>query len=291
MADPLSIAASVIAVAGLAFSSSKALFELISTIHDAPSVFRNLNQDITALGQILDALRTTLSDRAATMSEGQMACLRAVEQPLEGCDLACKDFRTKVEGLTIHSRDGKRSLRDGVKLRFQSKSIEDFQTKIASWKASLALALDVVSLTSMSADTRTLEALENKMTAAKVQLDADLSKVNTRLEQLLAAEPESEEELQIITRGRESEEQQKASLVQCLFLCQTAADGATQMTGHSFRNNEVFGEGKAVYGDVGQGHNNSSKHCYDSNKVGGKGTGVYGNMDENSFATLIGNAR
>jgi hemolysin activation/secretion protein len=63
------------------------------------------------------------------------------------------------------------------------------------------------------------------------------------------------------------------------------------MTGHSFRNNEVFGEGKAVYGDVGQGHNNSSKHCYDSNKVGGKGTGVYGNMDENSFATLIGNAR
>ena len=146
MADPLSIAASVIAVAGLAFSSSKALFELISTIHDAPSVFQDLNQDIAALDQILDALRTSLSVRAATLSEGQVACLQAVKQPLEGCDLACKEFRTKVEGLTDHSRNGRRSLRDGVKLKFQSKSIEDFQTKIEGWKASLALALDVASL-------------------------------------------------------------------------------------------------------------------------------------------------
>jgi hypothetical protein len=44
MADPLGVTASVIAVAGLAYSSSKALYEIISTIRDAPQVFQNLNQ-------------------------------------------------------------------------------------------------------------------------------------------------------------------------------------------------------------------------------------------------------
>jgi hypothetical protein len=146
MADPLSITASVVAVAGLAYSSSKVLYELISTIRDAPSIFRDLNQDLTTLSHILTALRTKLPDRNATRGEAQLACLAAAEQTLQGCDLACRAFKEKIDGLTIHSQDGKRSFRDGLKLKFQGKSIEDFRVKIISWKASLALALDIALL-------------------------------------------------------------------------------------------------------------------------------------------------
>lgn len=39
MADPLSIAASVIAVASLAYSSTQTLYQTISAIRDAPEVF------------------------------------------------------------------------------------------------------------------------------------------------------------------------------------------------------------------------------------------------------------
>jgi hypothetical protein len=146
MMDPLSITASVVAVAGLAYSSSKVLYDLISTIRDAPLVFQDLNQDVTTLSHILDALRTNLSDRNATRGEAQLAYLAATEQTLLGCDLACRAFKDKVDSLTVRSKDGKRSFRDGLKLKFQGKSIEDFRIKIISWKASLALALDLILL-------------------------------------------------------------------------------------------------------------------------------------------------
>jgi hypothetical protein len=146
MTDPLSVTAGVIAVAGLAYSSSKALYELISTIQDAPQVFQDLNQYIGALGQILEALKTNLDGRGTRLSESQIACLQEAKPTLEGCDLACKDFNTKIEGLTTHSQDGRRSFRDSVKLHFQNKSIADFRMRLAGWKESLSLALDVALL-------------------------------------------------------------------------------------------------------------------------------------------------
>ena len=146
MTDPLSVTAGIIAVAGLAYSSSKALYELISTIQDAPQVFQELNQYIAALSQTLEALKTNLDGRGTRLSESQIACLQEAKPTLKGCDLACKDFKTKMEGLTIHSHDGRRSFRDSIKLHFQNKSIADFRMRLAGWKESLALTLDVALL-------------------------------------------------------------------------------------------------------------------------------------------------
>jgi len=283
MTDPLSVTASIIAVAGLAYSSSKALYEIIPTIRDAPQVFQNLNQSIAALSQILNALKTNLDGRGARLSESQIACLQEAKPTLEGCDLACKDFKTMMEGLTAHSQDGRRSFRDSIKLNFQNKRIADFRMRVVDWKESLALALDVALLTSMSANTEAFKALEVKMAAAEVQITTDLKVVNTRLEKLLASEPESEEELQIMTQKRGVEEQQKTALMQCLSLCQAAADGATQTTGHSFRNNKAFGEARATYGNVGDVPAGSATHSYDSNSASDKARVVYGNMDGASF--------
>jgi hypothetical protein len=146
MADPLSVTASVITVAGLAYSSSKALYEFISTIRNAPPMFQDLYQCIVALSQVINALKTNLPSRGAKLSESHIACIQLAEPILEGCGLACKDFKTKMEQLTTHSQDGRRSFRDGIKLSFQDKSIADLRMRIANWKESLALALDVALL-------------------------------------------------------------------------------------------------------------------------------------------------
>jgi hypothetical protein len=63
----------------------------------------------------------------------------------------------------------------------------------------------------MSANTEEFKALEIKMAAADVQISADLQDVNTRLEKLLESEPESEDDIQIITQKKGAEEQQKQS--------------------------------------------------------------------------------
>jgi hypothetical protein len=128
------------------------------------------------------------------------------------------------------------------------------------------------------------------MATARDQITSSLELVNTRLDKLLSLEPESEEELQVVAQKTAVEEQQKATLMQCFSLYQAAAVGATQITGHSFRNNKVLGEAKVTYGDVGEVQRNSSSHDYDGNEASGKATAVYGNMDGNSFATFMGNS-
>lgn len=141
--------------------------------------------------------------------------------------------------------------------------------------------------TSMSANTEAFQALENKMTAAEDQIRTDLQVVNTRLETLLASEPENEEDVQIITQKKVVEEQQKAVLMQCLLLCQAAADGATQTTGHSFRNNKVFGEARATYGNVGHMPASNALHSYDGNSASDKARVVMGNIDGASFLEFM----
>ncbi|RDW73400.1 hypothetical protein BP6252_07307 [Coleophoma cylindrospora] len=287
MADPLSVTASAIAVAGLAFASSRALYDFISAIRDAPQAFQDLNQYVAALSQVLNTLKTDLDGRGGRLSESQVACLQAVKPTLEGCDVACKEFKTKIEELTAHSQGGKRSFKTSIKLSFQNKNIADFRMRLVAWKESLALALDVVLLTSMSDNTDAFKALEDKIANAEVQIITALKIVNTRLERLQASEPESDEDLQIMTRKNEVEEQQKTSLMQCLSLCQVAADGITQTTGHSFQNNKVFGEARATYGNVGHVPAGSTVHSYDSNIASDKARVVMGNIDAASFMEFM----
>lgn len=146
MTDPLSVTASVIAVAGLAYSSSKAVYELISTVKDAPQTLRDLTENIKGLSQVLDTVAQSHYLRTTELSNSQLACLQHAKPALEGCEAACKAFKTKMERLTTHSQDGRRSFRDGLKLSFQTKNIADFQMRVVNWKSSLALVLDIALL-------------------------------------------------------------------------------------------------------------------------------------------------
>ena len=147
MADPLSITASVVTVAGLAYCSSKSLYDLISTIHNAPQTFLDLNHSLLALSQSLKLLESNLThENVARKSKSQIACLQQVKPTLEGCNRACVDFQKKMEELTSHSKDGKRSFRDSVKLSFHGKSVADFRVRLSDWKESLSIALDVALL-------------------------------------------------------------------------------------------------------------------------------------------------
>jgi hypothetical protein len=70
-------------------------------------------------------------------------------------------------------------------------------------------------------------------------------------------------------------------------LCQAVADGATQITGHFFRNNKVFGGARATYGNVGRVPAASALHSYDNNSASDKARVVMGNMDSASFLEFM----
>jgi hypothetical protein len=79
-------------------------------------------------------------------------------------------------------------------------------TTVRHWQLPKRLLANELRSTSISASTEAFKALEIKMAAAQVQISADIQVVNTRLEKLLASEPESEEDMQIIIQKRGVEE-------------------------------------------------------------------------------------
>ena len=144
MSDPLSVTASVIAVATIAYKSSQALYEVIDTIREAPDFFRALNLDVKALNDLLRLVAdaTEAKKQVASLTAAQTACLQALELPLYGCSQACKDFKAKLDKLMSHSNDRHTSVRDRIKLHFQSKKIESLQFKLGSYKSTLSIALN-----------------------------------------------------------------------------------------------------------------------------------------------------
>ena len=148
MADGLNIAASVIAVAGLAYSSSKALYQTISDIRNAPDTLLNLKSDVRTLYQTIHSFQQELEkqDTNATLSEAQRLKLREIEPSLETCCDACKAFKGKIDNLMRHSKDGRVSLRDRLKLQFQDKEIAAFQAQLASYKSTLTIDIGFLTL-------------------------------------------------------------------------------------------------------------------------------------------------
>ena len=144
MAEALGVAASVIAVIDLAYHSSKSIYELISTIREAPRIYQELNQSIEALNKILLSLRTTLDSRGEDLSEGQVKCLEGAKPVLDGCHHACKDFRGRMNDLASNSQNDGRRFIIGIKLNVHKPVIEKLQTRLACWKGSLSLSLELV---------------------------------------------------------------------------------------------------------------------------------------------------
>jgi hypothetical protein len=148
MSDPLSITASVAAIATLAYASSKTLYEIIKDIRDAPKSFCELITDLEALQDVLNALKAEFegNDRDATLSEAQRSCLKELGPSLRGCSDVCDQFKSKLEELMSHSHDGHTSFRDRVKLQFHDKEISAFRFRLASYKSTLSVGLGFASL-------------------------------------------------------------------------------------------------------------------------------------------------
>ena len=145
MAEGLGIAASVIALARFAYSSSKLLYQTISGIHDAPEV---LKADVETLYQTIHSLKQELKkqDSNAALSEAQKSNLREIEAALKACCDTCDAFKDRLDRLTRHSKDSHTSLWDRFKLQFQEKEIGACQARLESCRSMLAIALDLSNL-------------------------------------------------------------------------------------------------------------------------------------------------
>jgi hypothetical protein len=162
MAEAIGLAASVIGIATLACSSSKALYELLDGIYEAPQTLKFLKTDLDALQKLLSSLEAELKHKPdETLSDGLEKCLKEIEPSLKGCLTACDEFKLKLSKIVSHSTEQHTSLRDKVKLQFQEKEITAFRYRLASYKATVNIALSFASLYGIFVNRYLLQSVTN----------------------------------------------------------------------------------------------------------------------------------
>src|SRR5271170_6099994 len=104
--DPLSVTASVIAVATLAWASSKAAYELIDGLVDAPKAIAHSKNLLSETQNTLDSLKDALtsgSEPAGVL--GSILQKIRLGVALESTRGVCNEFGETIKGFTSHSTD------------------------------------------------------------------------------------------------------------------------------------------------------------------------------------------
>ncbi|KAJ3953863.1 hypothetical protein N0V92_009661 [Colletotrichum tropicale] len=145
--DPLSITASVIAVAGAAYDSSTTLYNLIQTYRHASKIFEELSTDISGLQVVLSSLQGIGGeDKGERFSQAQCHLLKELEPAILNCSYALRTFNVKVGKLFSNSNPEHVSKRDKVMLHFQSNNIAAVRVQLENYKSTLTIALLVTSM-------------------------------------------------------------------------------------------------------------------------------------------------
>src|ERR1700760_3235040 len=111
--DPLSMAASLVAIAGFTWTSTKTLYNVIDTLANAPQAITDIKSDLEAMQIVLNSVSQVLHDK---QSAGLDSVFRqtGIDVALNGCKTVCDDFTATIAKYTIHSTETKFSKRDSL---------------------------------------------------------------------------------------------------------------------------------------------------------------------------------
>ncbi|EED21511.1 hypothetical protein TSTA_087470 [Talaromyces stipitatus ATCC 10500] len=183
--------------------------------------------------------------------------------------------------------------------RFKNKQIVAFQSRLASYKLTLVISLDFLTLKNTTKDLETTRALENKIENATSRFAGQMQGLQIGLQTFLEAnatptqnEPQLTDTQIELAKEQESRilqaiEQQNIVLGYCYRACMAALRGTTQVTGNTYKYVSASDEVKMLVGDVGN-VSGSAKHVYEDITAGGKSHVVVGNMQGEYMKDFFG---
>jgi Fungal N-terminal domain of STAND proteins len=134
MAEPISLASGLLALATFAFQSSITLYNTIQSYQSHPKRVRDLIEELEALSGVLAPLAETVS--ATTDVD-----LSALDLPLLRCGNSCKEFEQEIKKCSTRSGGSRTSFRDWAKLRYMGEDIDGFRRLLAGYKLTISIAL------------------------------------------------------------------------------------------------------------------------------------------------------
>ena len=134
MAEPVSLASGLLALATFAFHSSITLYNTIQSFQSHPKRVRDLTEELEALSGVLSALNETVS--ATTDVD-----LSILDLPLLRCGNACKEFGQELLKCLTRSAGNRTSFRDWAKLKYMGDDVDGFRRLLAGYKLTISIAL------------------------------------------------------------------------------------------------------------------------------------------------------
>lgn len=134
----IGVTAGLIGIATFALQVTKEVYGLANSIQKAPSIIRNLKSELVALEPVLVSIHKAVAGDASKLED--------VRYPLHQCGMVCFHLRSFIRQCTIHSSPGTMSARDRLNLQYKGKTIGDYQAQLASYKATIAIALNLFTL-------------------------------------------------------------------------------------------------------------------------------------------------
>lgn len=135
MADPLSVTASVLAVATAAVVSIRSLCDTVKSFQNRNNTLRRLQSQLQELATILDSLIQVMDD--------DTSLLPLLEGPIDRCKDICNEFEQSMKKFHGKSKTG---LLDWTKLEFMKGDINDFIETIEGYKSTITVGLGTINL-------------------------------------------------------------------------------------------------------------------------------------------------
>jgi DNA repair ATPase RecN len=135
MAEPVSVAASVLAIITAAVQTTKSLCETVKRFKDRNKTLSRLQNELEDLGRILDSL--------AQVTHAENSVLTLLQGPIDRCNQVCREFEQSMKGFTEKS---KTSILDWAKLEFMRGDINEFIDTIAGYKSTISVGVGTIIL-------------------------------------------------------------------------------------------------------------------------------------------------
>jgi hypothetical protein len=135
MADPLSIAASALAIITATIQTTKSLYDTVQRFNKRNKTLRRLLQEIEDLTNILELLKQVIG--------AESSMIKLLQGPVEHCSQICTEFERSLEGFVGKSKTG---LLDWTKLEFKRGDINEFIHVISGYKATISVGLATINL-------------------------------------------------------------------------------------------------------------------------------------------------
>ncbi|KAJ3534691.1 hypothetical protein NM208_g7437 [Fusarium decemcellulare] len=281
MADPLSIAASVVAVATLAYKSCQALNDTISSLKNVPKIIQDLRNDLNTLQSQLHTLKAGLDDirqqGGQGLAAGQQERLRELEPALKACQECCEEFTRKLLDKTSHSGANHVDWRDRWRLHFNDNEFSLLKSRLSNYKQTLEIALSIMTIKQVSQNGDALQGLETQIATAVSDFSGQIKGIEMAVQTMsLQAANISQSDVDNVVAVLNDHDR---VLKQCLKVCTSALTETTAVTGTQVKYARTFEEARQFVGNIGDVVVGGPPTKVEHGEARGKSRQVIGNMD------------